>query len=159
MSPVKKILRVGLAVAVIALIGIQFVPVERDNPPVGKVIQAPDDVMAVLKESCWDCHSNETKWPWYSRIAPFSWEIAEEVEHGRKELNFSTFGSYSPGKKAHKIEEMWEEVEEGEMPPSKYLLLHSDAKLTDSDRNILKAWAMANGGGDEEHEEHEEHDH
>ena len=130
-----------LLVVVIVLIGIQFIPVNRSNPPVEEEIPASPEVKAVLKRACYDCHSNETIWPGYSRVAPVSWLLAWDVREGREELNFSTWNRYSQKKRDKMIKEIWEEVEEGEMPPWFYLPLHPEARLSDSDRSLLRGWA------------------
>ena len=139
----KRILRFLVYGIAIAFVVIQFLPVRRDNPPVQSEIDAPPAVMAVLRESCYDCHSNESKWPWYSRVAPISWLVAEDVRKGRGKLNFSTWNLYRADVAAHKIEEIWEEVEEGEMPLPIYMPTHPEARLTEEDRKILSDWAQA----------------
>lgn len=138
----KKKLLYGLAVLGVVFVIIQFVPVEgRANPPVQSDIGAPPEVDSILRRSCYDCHSHETKWPWYNRIAPASWLVAHDVKEGREHLNFSKWDSYSSARKAKLIEEMWEEVEEGEMPLWFYVPLHPEAKISEEDRAILEAWA------------------
>ena len=137
----RRVVKAVVLLVVIAFVGIQFVPVDRSNPPVTLEIDAPDAVLAVLRESCYDCHSNETTWPWYSRVAPFSWRIAEHVEHGREHVNFSEWDTYSTIQKAHWVEESYEEAEEGHMPLPSYLWLHGDAALTADDLAVLKEWA------------------
>ena len=136
----KRVLLVIIGLLVLAFIGIQFVPVERSNPPEGAPLIAEDEVMAVLQQSCYDCHSHQTVWPWYSKVAPVSWLVAEDVEEGRKHLNFSEFAGMTPGRQAHAREEIWHEVEEGGMPLPNYLKLHPQAALSDEDMAILKAW-------------------
>jgi hypothetical protein len=135
--------RIFLVALAVLLLGIQLVPVNRSNPPVQGEINAPTDVMTVLEESCYDCHSHETVWPWYAYVAPVSWLVAHDVEEGREHLNFSAWTSYDADERADKLEEIWEEVEEGEMPLGKYVRLHRDAALTDADRNILESWTHA----------------
>jgi len=134
------VVRVVLGMAIV-LIGIQFIPVNRSNPPVEEEITVSPEVKAILKRACFDCHSNETIWPGYSRVAPVSWLLAWDVGEGREELNFSTWNRYSQKKRDKIIKEIWEEVQEGEMPPWFYLPLHSDARLSESDRVVLRAWA------------------
>ncbi|MCB9854027.1 MAG: heme-binding domain-containing protein [Phycisphaerales bacterium] len=141
--PRKNRIRWGLGLILIAGAAIQFVPVDKTNPRITSDIPAPPEVKAVLRQSCYDCHSHETTWPWYSRIAPVSWLIANDVNEGREKLNFSTWDRYDAGKQAHKIHEIWEEVEKGEMPLWFYEPLHPEAKLTSEDLAILKAWASA----------------
>lgn len=135
-----NLVRIVLAV-VIALVGIQFIPVNRSNPPVEEEVPASLEVKAMLKRACYDCHSNETIWPGYSQVAPVSWLLAWDVGEGREELNFSTWNRYSQKKRGKIMKEIWEEVQEGEMPPWFYLPLHPDARLSDSDRSLLRAWA------------------
>lgn len=137
-----KVLRWVVLAFVVALIAIQFVPVDRTNPPVEGEVPAPPEVRAILRRSCYDCHSNETVWPWYSRLAPVSWLLAKDVREGRGELNFSTWNRYSTQQQVHKLKESWEEVEEGEMPLWFYLPVHRDAELSDSDRATLRRWAL-----------------
>ena len=84
----RKFTRWTLLFVVAGLILIQFAPVDRSNPSVTGEVSAPDPIMAVLRNSCYDCHSNETRWPWYSRVAPLSWRIAQHVREGRGHLNF-----------------------------------------------------------------------
>lgn len=123
------------------LVVIQFVPVDRDNPLVTNPIAAPANVQAILKRSCWDCHSNETIWPWYARVAPASWLVAHDVKEGRRHMNLSTWGDSSPAKRRSKAGEMSDEVEADAMPPFPYTLLHRDARLSPEDKKVLTAWA------------------
>jgi hypothetical protein len=138
---------VGLCVGFIA---IQLVPVNRTNPPVEGNFRAPAEVVSVLRRACYDCHSNETVWPWYSRIAPISWVIAHDVREGRAALNFSTWDRLSAEKQAESIRENWEEVAEGKMPTWYYVALHPEARLSANDQSALRAWSGSTGR-DEEH--------
>jgi len=138
-------LRIIFIVVIILLIAIQFVPVNKTNPPVTGEIKAPENVMQILRTSCYDCHSNEAKWPWYSNIAPASWLVAYDVNEAREHMNFSEWQSYSAEDKTDDIEEIWEEVEEGEMPLWYYLILHSEAELSENDKVILKDWVDSGG--------------
>jgi hypothetical protein len=99
-------------------------------------------VRAILRRACYDCHSNETFWPWYSRIAPISWLVARDVHEGRKELNFSTWNRYTTKQQLKNFKESWAEVAEGEMPPWIYLPVHRDAVLSAEDRRLLRTWAL-----------------
>ena len=137
-------------ITVLVLVGIQFVPVNRSNPPVEEEILVPPEVKAILKRACFDCHSHETIWPSYSRVAPVSWLLAWDVGEGREELNFSTWNRYSQKTRGKKTKEIWEEVEEGDMPPWFYLPLHPEARLSASDRAALKAWATSSPSVSEE---------
>ncbi|MDQ3282142.1 MAG: heme-binding domain-containing protein, partial [Acidobacteriota bacterium] len=135
----KKAVRILLIVLAIAFIAIQFVRPARSNPPVNAsaVLQPPPEVQAILKRSCYDCHSSETRWPWYSNIAPVSWWLKDHVDEGRKELSFSLWNTYSQKRRSRKLEEICDQVTQGEMPPKNYLVLHSDAKISDADRRTL----------------------
>jgi hypothetical protein len=143
----KRVLKWLLVVLIVAFIGAQFVRPTRANPPVdaSKTIFAtgkvPADVRGILERSCADCHSHATVWPWYSKVAPVSWLVAEDVEHGRKDLNLSMWGDYTPKRAEHKLEELCEKVEDGEMPLKKYTFLHPSAKLSDADRRRLCEWS------------------
>lgn len=136
----KLAARIGLGV-VAALAVLSLVPLDRSNPPVTAEIQAPAEVKAILRRSCWDCHSNETRWPWYAYVAPASFLVHHDVSEGRKHLNFSEWGGYQAARKAKRQEECGEEVEDGEMPMAVYLPLHPDAKLSEADKQVLEAWA------------------
>lgn len=129
------------AVAVV-LVAIQLVPVDRTNPTVSADFDGPPAVKAVLETSCYDCHSHETRWPWYSRVAPVSWFVAHDVEEARDHLNFSQWGNLDAKRREKLTEEMWEEVEEGEMPLKMYLLAHPDARLSEAAKATLHDWSL-----------------
>ncbi len=84
----------AVAVTIVAGAAIQLVPVKRSNPPVEFEVEAPADVHAILERACYDCHSNRTRWPWYSSVAPVSWLVARDVRRGRKELNFTDWPAF-----------------------------------------------------------------
>jgi hypothetical protein len=125
---------------VVILIGIQFIPVERANPPIISDIGAPEKISNILRTSCYDCHSNETTWPWYSHIAPVSFLVASDVKEGRKHMNFSEWNKYSPKDQSKFLEEIIEEVEEGEMPLTSYTFTHPNAKLDAYRIKMIKDW-------------------
>ena len=131
-----------LAVVVLGLVGIQFVPVDRSNPPVTGEVSAPDQVMAVLRSSCYDCHSNETQWPWYSQVAPVSWRIAGHVLEAREHVNFSEWQGLPAEDRKKVLEEIWEEIEKGAMPLSDYLRMHPEAALTEIQREAMRRWTQ-----------------
>ena len=139
----RKWFRYSLGIFVLTVIGIQFVPIHRTNPPVTGEIEAPDKVMAILHRSCYDCHSNKTVWPWYSYVAPMSWLVADDVHEGRKHMNFSEWDTYNTKRKNHKIKECGELVEEGEMPLWFYLPLHPEAELLPQDIETIVAWSKS----------------
>ena len=101
----------------------------------------PSEVKQILKQACYDCHSYETTYPWYTNIAPFSWWIGEHIEEGREHLNFSEWANFSVKKKKHKLDELLEEVGEGEMPLASYTWAHSEARLTAEQKEALLTWA------------------
>ncbi len=129
------------AVAALAL-PMQLIPVTRTNPPVEGEIAVPDSVRKILTRACYDCHSHETHWPWYAYVAPVSWLVSKDVTNGRKHLNFSTWNRYDHERREKKLDEIWEEVEEGMMPLKIYLPLHSEARLSEHDHAVLHDWTM-----------------
>lgn len=130
-----------LIIIVIILIAIQFIPVNKTNPPVTAGLNAPAELMSVFKKSCYDCHSHETVWPWYSNIVPVSLLIINDVNEGRGHLNFSEWENLSRKNKAKLKEEIWEEIEKGGMPLGKYILLHPEAELNQKDKDLIKEWS------------------
>jgi len=130
----------ALIIIVVLLVAIQFIPSNKTNPPVTAEIDAPTGVMAVFKRACYDCHSNETVWPWYSRIVPVSLLIEDDVNEGRSHFNFSEWGDLSRKKKAKIKEEIWEMIEKGKMPLGKYIFLHPEAELSTKDKHIIQNW-------------------
>ncbi len=139
----KDVLKKGLLGLVVAIVAIQLVPVDRASPPVETEFPAPENVRAVLRRACYDCHSNESVWPWYSRVAPVSWLVARDVREGRKELNFSTWNLYAEKRRARKAKEIQEQVAKGEMPPWFYVAMHREAALSAEDAALLKEWAVS----------------
>lgn len=140
--PRRWALRVALALFALFVL-IQFVPVDRGDPRIVAVPAdvGPPEVMAVLRRSCFDCHSNETVWPWYGRVAPASWLVARDVRMGRDELNFSTWSAMSAKERAEAARESHESAFAGEMPMRIYLLMHPDARLSAADYAALETWA------------------
>ncbi len=133
--------RMALYVILAALVAIQFVPVDRSNPSATEDMQVAPNVSEVLRQSCYDCHSNETSWPWYSYVAPVSWMLAHHVHEGREKLNFSTWNTISEEKRLGLMHEVWEEISEGEMPLRGYLVLHPEAKLSSVEMEVLGKWS------------------
>lgn len=120
---------------------LQFVPVARANPRDRGRSEAPSEVQAALRRACYDCHSNETRWPWYSSVAPLSFLIARDVNEGRRELNFSLWSQYNERRKSRKLKEIAEQVEKGKMQQWYYVALHPDAKLSVIERELIIKWA------------------
>jgi len=138
----KWIKRIFLTLAVLLVVA-QVIRPRLTNPPVdpAKELRAPEPVTSILARSCNDCHSNRTIWPWYSQIAPVSWLLADDVNDGRKEMNFSEWATFTPRRTARKLQEICEQVEQHKMPLKKYIPLHPSAKLSDADRKTLCEWA------------------
>lgn len=128
-------------VALVAVAGLQFVPVKRENPAVRFEVDAPADVGAILERACYDCHSNRTRWPWYSRVAPVSWLVARDVQRGRREVNFSEWPSFDFEEQEHLLSDIAKAVDRRKMPLPIYLLMHPEARLGVADRRRLVAWA------------------
>ena len=128
---------------------LQFFQIDKTNPSYDtaqdfmNISQPPADIAEMLKVTCYDCHSYETKYPWYTNIVPISWWIKNHIDHGRKHLNFSEWASYPADKAAHKLEECYEEVEEAHMPLASYTWMHGSAKLSDEQREGLARWFEA----------------
>ena len=136
----KRFKRAGWAF-IILLIGIQFVPIARTNPPEPKEAPELREIRGLLQRSCYDCHSNDTRWPWYSHVAPISFLIARDVKEGRREVNFSLWDGYTPQRKARKLGEIAKQVESGSMPQWYYVLMHPEARLSQSDKEAIVKWA------------------
>ena len=145
----RFLLRAGLGLLAVAVL-LQLVPYGRDhtNPPVTRDAPWPDGrARELATAACYDCHSNQTRWPPQSYVAPFSWLLTRDVEQGRAKLNFSTWDSDDG-----EADGGAEAVAEGSMPPRRYLLAHPDANLSDAERQVLvdalEAMDRARGGGD-----------
>lgn len=147
----KKILKKVLLVLLLALVVIQFFRPAK-NIAAGPEAYAKDittahtvpaNVQLILQKACYDCHSNNTEYPWYSNIQPVAWWLGDHVKEGKKELNFSEFAGYSIRRKYRKLEEINKEVKEGEMPLSSYTLIHTNAKLSEADKLAIANWTTA----------------
>jgi hypothetical protein len=131
---IVKILGILVLIGIVLFGLIQLIPYGRNhtNPP---VVQEPNwdaQTRAIAQKACFDCHSNETTWPWYSNIAPVSWLVYHDVQEGRSHMNFSDWGNM--GLSASMIER---KIQSGEMPPPQYLLMHPSARLTDAEKQAL----------------------
>lgn len=136
-----------LGLLALLLLGIQLVPNELPEVHIynsGDLIQSglvSEDVAALLKTACYDCHSNETHFPWYAKVAPSSWLVAKDVKEGRESLNFSHWEDLNLMQQLGKLDDMAIEVDEGRMPMDIYVKMHREAKLTDAQRRLIVAWA------------------
>jgi hypothetical protein len=139
----RRVLQIVVVLLAIAFIGLQFIRPERTNPAVvaADVLIAPRNVQPILKRSCYNCHSSETRWPWYSHIAPFSWRVVQDVREGREEMSFSEWNTYDKWERARLLEKICEQVEKGKMPLKPYVIMHPSADLTIEDQRALCVWA------------------
>ncbi len=131
----------------IALIVIQFVHPQRNKSDeaqanyIGNIHAIPEEVKSILTKACMDCHSNNSRYPWYTNFQPFDWWISGHINDGKKELNFDEFTNRSLRYQYHKLEETIKMVKEDEMPLNSYLWIHKDAKLTQDEKSKLINWA------------------
>ena len=142
----KKIVKWGAILVVAGFVVIQLVPYGRNhtNPPVqSEPNWINPETRALAERACFDCHSNESEWPWYSNIAPVSWLVQHDVEEGRSKLNFSTWGQ---GR--NEADEAVEVVQEGEMPMPVFLIMHPEARLSAAEKDALIRGLAATVGGD-----------
>jgi hypothetical protein len=140
-SRTKRILLAAGTIIAIAGIGIQFVPVQRTNEIGSGDPHAPRDVMWILRRACYDCHSNETRWPIWAYVAPISWRVVDDVERARRVLNFSNWESHTPQNRAALRLMVSSATAAHRMPGWYYVSLHPDAKLTAQDLTALRRWA------------------
>ncbi len=135
-----------IVVLAILFVVIQFFRIDKDNPSYAAsddfmtVENAPKEIQVIMEKACYDCHSHQTEYPWYSNVAPVSWWLRHHIDEGREHLNFSEWAGYDAERREHKLEEMAEEVEEGEMPLNSYTWTHAGARLTDEEREMLVEW-------------------
>lgn len=143
MSKTQKVLLGLLAVFII----IQFFRPEKNASSASTPndlfahYQSPDSLMQLIKTACYDCHSNNTVYPWYSQIQPVAWWLDDHIKVGKKKFNFSEFSTYEPKKADHKMEELIEMVKENEMPLQSYTIIHTDSRLTPEQRVAMTDWA------------------
>jgi len=141
-----KVIRIIAVVVLAIFIGIQFIPNEmpENQEPTGSdlmaTLQVNAQITTIIRNSCYDCHSFETRYPWYSRVAPSAWLLARDIREGRKELNFSTWGEYPLRTQIGKLDAIGEEVGSGDMPLSVYTLIHRKAKLSGEQVTALVKW-------------------
>ena len=147
----KKIIRITGMGLLALLIIIQFFQTEKNSNTtasalandISTIYPLPDNVKSIVETSCYDCHSNNSNYPWYDNIQPVSWWLHNHIEEGKKEINFNEFASYSIRRQYKKLEEIIKQVKEDEMPLSSYTIIHTNAKLSPEKKLILSAWAAA----------------
>tara|TARA_R110001592_G_scaffold224857_1_gene480566 strand:+ start:356 stop:808 length:453 start_codon:yes stop_codon:yes gene_type:complete len=142
MKVVKKIALVLL----VAFVGIQFIPTERnqsDSVPSTDfmlVNNVPENIQKKLQVSCYDCHSNNTQYPWYNKVQPVAWFLEDHIKEGKAELNFNEWDSLSNRRKASKLKSIISQIEDDKMPLSSYTLIHRDAVFSDTEKQELIQW-------------------
>lgn len=145
----KKILKRTFQILLLAFIIIQFIRPAKNkaagisNNDISKIYPVPEEVQSILKTSCYDCHSNNTVYPWYAEIQPVAWWLADHIKEGKKEINFSEFATYRIGRQYRKLDEVNKQIKEGEMPLDSYLWIHSAAKLNEQQRLTMSNWVIA----------------
>jgi hypothetical protein len=145
-----KVLKVVLVILVIGFVAAKFVRPARTNPQftpaqaMETIVNVPPDIHATLTRACADCHSDETHWPWYSRVAPASWFVINHVDQGRRRINFSTWvrPGHEPVDSMDRLKAMCREVQEGNMPLSSYTWIHRNAPLSADDVNRICQWSQ-----------------
>ena len=142
----RKIVKIIVLVLLVGLVGIQFFPTslnQSDTIPKTDfmvVNNVPKQVESIIKTSCYDCHSNNTAYPWYNKVQPIAWILEDHVEHGKEELNFNEWADYSRRRKDSKLKSIISQIQDGEMPLSSYTIIHRDAKLSGSDKKAVLDW-------------------
>ncbi|HLF14394.1 MAG TPA: heme-binding domain-containing protein [Bacteroidota bacterium] len=141
-----KVLKVALLILLVLFVGIQFIRPEENSgttdpsSDISAAVAVPDAVGGILRESCYDCHSNSTRYPWYAGIQPVRWWLEDHIGEAKGQLNFSEFATGSLRRQYHKLEEISEQVGAGEMPLPSYLILHRDAELSADQKTLLLRW-------------------
>lgn len=140
----KRKILIGLGIAILALQLVRPAKNEAAEVAVNDISKGyamNDEVKAILQKACLDCHSNNTRYPWYTNIQPLGWWMAHHVDEGKDELNFSEFMAYKPKKQHHKLDEVVESQEDSWMPLDSYLWTHKDAKLTKEEKEAIIIWS------------------
>lgn len=138
--------RKWLLIFIVAFILIQFIQPARNKngqvlpTDITRTFTMPPTIKTILETACYDCHSNNTRYPWYANIQPGGWWLAKHIRDGKDEINFSEFGSYSPRRQASKLRSIENSIKDGTMPLYSYTLLHKDARLTNDQKAQLSAW-------------------
>ncbi len=152
MKKLRRVLKWVVVIFACGFVALQFYRPARTNPvsdpsqSIEARLQVSPQVVSVFERSCNDCHSNKTRWPWYTNVSPVSWFIVDHVDHGRSHVNFSEWGSYDQEKQLKRLQEMCEQVEDGSMPLSSYTPLHPGSELSAEDKKLLCDWAEAERG-------------
>lgn len=144
MSRLKKI----LMILIVILIAVQFIQPARNkdgqflSTDISKIVFVPANVQTVLQNTCYDCHSNHTNYPWYTYVQPVGWVLNNHIKNGKRELNFSDFGSYSIRKQESKLKSIADQIRDGKMPLYSYTIMHKNASLTKVEESLIINWAQ-----------------
>jgi hypothetical protein len=147
-SGAMRILKILLLILMIVFIAIQFVRPSRNisglvSPAdITKTVTVPDSVLDIFRSACYDCHSNNSRYPWYVNIQPIGWMMANHIKNGKANLNFSEFGAYSKRKKINKLRTIETSLKDGSMPLSSYRFMHKDAILSPENKILIREWAV-----------------
>ena len=138
-----KIVKIIALILLVGFVGIQFVPTDlNQSDTVPKtdfllVNKTQENISALLQESCYDCHSNNTEYPWYNKVQPVAWFLEDHINEGKEELNFNEWDAYSNRRKNSKLKSIISQVKDDEMPLASYTLIHKDAKLSNSEKTLI----------------------
>ena len=138
---VRKILRWAALVLLVLFAGMQLKQPDRTRPPVETVVGALAEVQEILRRACYDCHSHETRWPWYGYVAPVSWWLDGHIRDARGHMNLSRWPAHDRREERHIFKEIREQIIKDEMPLKSYRIMHAGARLSDADKEILMNWA------------------
>ena len=145
-----RILKKILLVLLIVFIAIQFIQPARNTngqvlpTDISKTVYVPENVQQILRTSCYDCHSNNTNYPWYNYVQPTAWILANHIKHGKKDLNFSEFGSYPIRRQQSKFKSIISQIKDEEMPLYSYTIIHKNARLSKEQKDLIISWAQYN---------------
>ena len=138
-----KYLKKSIVILGIVFVGIQLIPTKHNQVKTDytsdfmTIFKVPKNIESKIKTSCYDCHSNNTRYPRYNNIQPVAWFLEGHIKKGKKELNFSDFGNYSKHRQKNKLKAIKDQIKDGEMPLSSYMFMHRDAKLSEFQKNVL----------------------
>lgn len=141
-----RIIKIGALILLVVFAGMQFIPAEHNQSDVvplsdfTNIYEVPEEVEDLIQMSCYDCHSNNTDYPWYDKIQPVRWFLEDHIREGKAELNFNEFGNYSERRKINKLKSVRSEIEKGKMPLASYIWMHRDAKLSAGDKKLIITW-------------------
>ena len=141
-----RIVKIIVIVLLVAFVGIQFIPTTRNqNETVPQsdfmqVHRVPEAIQEKLQTSCYDCHSNNTQYPWYNKIQPVAWFLEDHIKEGKAELNFNEWDSLSSRRKASKLRSIIKQIESGEMPLDSYTIIHKDAEFSEEEEENMINW-------------------